>query len=61
MPYLGKRYEENLMVIFDQRLNLYLCLNVEADIKILNGIYNTSDISYQVPQKGNLEPVMCLA
>ena len=35
----GKRYEDNLMVIFDQWPKLHLGLDVLSNQKILNGIY----------------------
>ena len=37
--FLGKRYEENLRIIFDQWPRLYILsmLDVEAEIQILNG------------------------
>ena len=42
----GKKYKDNLMVIFDQWLKLqYLGLNVEAKIQFLNGTYLTKGSS----------------
>ena len=35
----GKRYEDNISVIFDQWLDLHLGLDALSNQKILNGIY----------------------
>ena len=35
----GKRYENNLGVIFDQWPKLHLVLDALSNLKILNGIY----------------------
>jgi hypothetical protein len=37
----GKRYEDNLRVIFDQRPKLHLGLDVLSNQKILNGMVST--------------------
>ena len=39
LPYLGKRYEDDLRVIFDQWQKLHLGLDVLSNQKILKGIY----------------------
>ena len=45
----GKRYEDDLKVIFDQWPKLYLGLDVLSTLsnqKILNGIYHVPNIEY---------------
>jgi hypothetical protein len=41
----GKRYEDNLRVIFDQWPKLHLGLDALSNQKILNGIYSTPGLS----------------
>ena len=40
----GKRYEDNLRVIFDQWPKLHLCLDALSNQKTLNGIYSIDTI-----------------
>ena len=40
--YFGKKYEHNLMVIFDQWLKLHLGLDALSNQEILKGIYYIS-------------------
>ena len=46
----GKRYEDNLRVIFDQWLKLHLGLDALSNQKILNGTYLVVDL-YEKPVK----------
>ena len=50
----GKRYEDNLMVIFDQWSKLYLGLDALSNQKILNGIYclSMSFMNIECPLQG---------
>ena len=45
----GKRYEDNLWVIFDQWLKLHLGLHALSNQKILNGIYYVcNSVTYDI-------------
>ena len=48
LPNIGKRYEDNLRVIFDQWPKLNLGFDVEPEIQILKIIYCTKGDHYYI-------------